>query len=76
MKTFDGAPIVDMDIVTASMRGFRALTQPICVVTEDWILKNIIADMRRGQINFALVAPGGNKRPEGQNARGQIGGAA
>jgi len=40
----------------AKAEGYRPLTTAYTLPQEEWMLNNIVADLRRGNINFALVA--------------------
>jgi len=40
----------------AKAEGYRPLTTAYTLPQEEWMLNNIVADLRHGNINFALVA--------------------
>ena len=54
--TYLGLPV--LTVAQAMSRGLRAMTNPYYVPAEDWMLQNVVADMQRGKIVFALVQVG------------------
>jgi hypothetical protein len=42
----------------AKAAGYEAMTDPYIIPTEGWMLDNVIADLQRGKIGFALVQIG------------------
>ena len=45
---------IRMNITQATKAGFRPLTVPL-YQGEEWILKNVVGDMKRGKIEYVLV---------------------
>jgi hypothetical protein len=40
----------------AEAEGYRPMTTAYRLPQEEWMLNNVVADMRRGKINFVFVA--------------------
>jgi hypothetical protein len=54
--TFLGEPLVNEE--SASKQGFSAMTLPYQIPDETWMLQNVIDDLKRGSLRFALVQIG------------------
>jgi hypothetical protein len=54
--TYLGLPL--LSLAQAKAEKLEPMTSSYLVPEEDWMLRNVIADMQRGSIKFALVQVG------------------